>query len=51
MVQQPTPLPAAAIISSNTTNFSRATTPPAVVRIGVAVKRHAGGGQTVRAIA
>ena len=28
-----------------------ATTPPAVVRIGVAVERHAGGGQTVRAIA
>jgi anaerobic selenocysteine-containing dehydrogenase len=27
-----------------------ATTPPAVVRIGVAVERHAGGGQTVRAI-
>ncbi|ACM40225.1 MULTISPECIES: molybdopterin-containing oxidoreductase family protein [Rhizobium/Agrobacterium group] len=28
-----------------------ATTPAAVVRIGVAVERHAGGGQTVRAIA
>jgi anaerobic selenocysteine-containing dehydrogenase len=28
-----------------------ATTPPAVLRIGVAVERHAGGGQTVRAIA
>lgn len=28
-----------------------AKTPPAVVRIGVAVERHAGGGQTVRAIA
>ncbi|QUP54737.1 molybdopterin-dependent oxidoreductase [Ralstonia syzygii] len=28
-----------------------ATTAPAVVRIGVAVERHAGGGQTVRAIA
>ena len=28
-----------------------ATTPTAVVRIGVAVERHAGGGQTVRAIA
>jgi anaerobic selenocysteine-containing dehydrogenase len=28
-----------------------ATTPPSVVRIGVAVERHAGGGQTVRAIA
>lgn len=28
-----------------------ATTPPAVVRIGVAVERHAGGGQTVRSIA
>jgi anaerobic selenocysteine-containing dehydrogenase len=28
-----------------------ATSPPAVVRIGVAVERHAGGGQTVRAIA
>lgn len=28
-----------------------ARTPPAVVRIGVAVERHAGGGQTVRAIA
>jgi len=28
-----------------------ATTPPAAVRIGVAVERHAGGGQTVRAIA
>src|SRR6202042_2404641 len=28
-----------------------ATTPPAVIRIGVAVERHAGGGQTVRAIA
>ena len=28
-----------------------AATPPAVVRIGVAVERHAGGGQTVRAIA
>ncbi|MFD1702547.1 molybdopterin-dependent oxidoreductase [Methylopila henanensis] len=28
-----------------------ATTPPAVVRIGVAVERHAGGGQTVRAVA
>ncbi|CAN5277814.1 molybdopterin-dependent oxidoreductase [soil metagenome] len=27
-----------------------ATTPPAVIRIGVAVERHAGGGQTVRAI-
>ncbi len=28
-----------------------ATTPPAVIRIGVAIERHAGGGQTVRAIA
>ncbi|MET0257759.1 MAG: molybdopterin-dependent oxidoreductase [Methylobacterium sp.] len=28
-----------------------ATTPPAVIRIGVAVERHAGGGQTVRSIA
>ncbi|MGJ5181182.1 molybdopterin-containing oxidoreductase family protein [Bradyrhizobium oligotrophicum] len=28
-----------------------AATPPAVIRIGVAVERHAGGGQTVRAIA
>ena len=28
-----------------------ASTPPAVIRIGVAVERHAGGGQTVRAIA
>lgn len=27
-----------------------ATTPPAVIRIGVAIERHAGGGQTVRAI-
>lgn len=27
-----------------------ASTPPAVIRIGVAVERHAGGGQTVRAI-
>ncbi|MQB19164.1 molybdopterin oxidoreductase family protein [Agrobacterium tumefaciens] len=28
-----------------------ASTPPAVIRIGVAVERHAGGGQTVRSIA
>lgn len=28
-----------------------ATTPPSVIRIGVAVERHAGGGQTVRSIA
>ena len=27
-----------------------ATTPPSVIRIGVAVERHAGGGQTVRAL-